>query len=527
MMKDRRVFHIADSRTLLAISYSWAGYGLIFLYLEPIIGSIASALVLLPVLVSAWYGGMAYSMLAAMASFSFNMYMYILAGAVSPTPLVHLAGNMLAVIFAFAVGIFSETRKHLAKEITQRKNAELELRQLNRRLGQEIEQRSEDLQKTNQKLRRELDIRRGAQQEVSYREAILETVSNIAEMALKADSWVTILPGALQQLGEAANVDRVYIFENSVGSRGQVLTHQIEEWHAPGVEDHGGDPKLASFDFRAKGFGRWVETLSQGQVINSDVDQMPAPEREFLSGQGVDSILIVPVFTGFEWWGSIGFDSVGKLRIWSKAEIEALSAAASILGASILREADYERTLLGWAKALELRDEETEGHTQRVTEITVRLAEKLGCSEQEIIHIRRGALLHDIGKMGIPDSILRKPGPLNDEEWKIMRRHPVYARDMLAPVLFLAPAVTIPLSHHERWDGTGYPMGLHGKDIPFAARIFSVVDVWDALSSDRPYREAWETERVSAYIQSHKGKLFDSEIVDAFFELIETENELA
>ena len=527
MTETHHPFHVIEQRILLAISYAWLAYGVLFLFLEPIIGPIASALVLLPVFIGAWYGGMAYAMLSAMVSFSFNMYMYILAAVAPLAPIEHIGGNMIALVFAFAVGVFSETRKQLADEIIQRKEVEEQLQRLNDRLSFEVEQRSSDLQTTNQKLRQELGNRKSAQHEAKYREAILETVSGIAEIALKADSWVTIIPDALRDLGLATNVDRVYLSENSMGRHSQVLTNQIEEWHAPGVEDHSNDPNLSNFDFQAQGFGRWVDVLSQGGIINSDVAQMPKAERDFLTKQGVDSILLVPVLTGFEWWGSIGFDSVGKIRIWSKAEIQALNAAASILGASILREADYERTLLGWAKALELRDEETEGHTQRVTELTVRLAEKLDCSEQEIIHIRRGALMHDIGKMGVPDNILRKPGPLTEEEWKIMRRHPVYARDMLAPVLFLAPAITIPLSHHERWDGSGYPMGLHGRDIPFAARIFAVADVWDALSSDRPYRAAWEKGRVEEYIRKQRGKLFDPEIVDAFFDLMKIETQHA
>ncbi|MEA2575068.1 MAG: hypothetical protein QOH93_2366, partial [Chloroflexia bacterium] len=151
----------------------------------------------------------------------------------------------------------------------------------------------------------------------------------------------------------------------------------------------------------------------------------------------------------------------------------------------------YDRTLEGWSGALDLRDKETEGHTQRVTEMAVRLARALGVRENALVHLRRGALLHDIGKMGIPDSILLKPGPLTDEEWVIMKRHPVYAHELLSPIDFLRPALDVPYCHHEKWDGTGYPRGLKGEQIPLSARIFAVVDVWDALSSNRPYRGAW------------------------------------
>jgi len=180
----------------------------------------------------------------------------------------------------------------------------------------------------------------------------------------------------------------------------------------------------------------------------------------------------------------------------------------------------YDLTLEGWSHALDLRDKETEGHTQRVTEMTVRLARALGLSEVELVHIRRGALLHDIGKMGIPDSVLLKPGPLTDEEWEVMRRHPVYAYEMLAPITYLTPALDIPYCHHEKWDGTGYPRGLKGETIPLAARLFAVVDVWDALNSNRPYRPAWPKEKVREHIQSLSGTHFEPRVVETFLNLI-------
>lgn len=178
----------------------------------------------------------------------------------------------------------------------------------------------------------------------------------------------------------------------------------------------------------------------------------------------------------------------------------------------------YEATLLGWSMALELRDQETQGHTRRVMDITEELARKMGIAEPELDHVRRGALLHDIGKMGVPDVILRKAGPLADEEWAIMRRHPEYARRFLANIDYLAPALDIPYCHHERWDGSGYPRGLAGEDIPLAARIFAVVDVFDALRSDRPYRKAWPKEATLRYIEEQAGKQFDPRVVKVFLE---------
>ncbi len=180
----------------------------------------------------------------------------------------------------------------------------------------------------------------------------------------------------------------------------------------------------------------------------------------------------------------------------------------------------YDTTIEGWAKALDLRDEETVGHSRRVTEMTVRLAERLGVSDEDLVHVRRGALLHDIGKMGVPDAILRKPGKLTDEEWVIMKRHTSHALDLLAPIPFLRPALDIPHFHHEKWDGSGYPGGLLGEQIPLAARIFAVVDVYDALTSDRPYRAAWSVERTVAHIRSESGKHFDPKVAEAFLTMI-------
>jgi putative nucleotidyltransferase with HDIG domain len=173
---------------------------------------------------------------------------------------------------------------------------------------------------------------------------------------------------------------------------------------------------------------------------------------------------------------------------------------------------------MGWARALDLRDKETEGHSQRVTRMTVRLAQALGVPEADIVQMRRGALLHDIGKLGIPDAILQKPGPLDENEWVVMRKHPVYAYEMLAPIPFLHTALDIPYYHHEKWDGSGYPLGLAGEDIPLAARIFAVVDVWDALTNDRPYRTAWTPERALNHIQSLVGTHFDPQVVAVFVE---------
>ncbi len=214
---------------------------------------------------------------------------------------------------------------------------------------------------------------------------------------------------------------------------------------------------------------------------------------------------------------------------WMFLEALAMQAAIAIDTAALFEQLQYahaelthsyDATIEGWSRALDLRDHETEGHSERVTELTLQLARRLQVPAEELDHIRRGALLHDIGKMGIPDHILLKPGPLSVDEWAIMREHPVHAFRWLAPIPFLRPALAIPYAHHERWDGSGYPRGLHGDQIPLAARIFAVVDVWDALRSSRPYRAAWSEEQTIAYLSSLAGTHFDPQIVETFLAML-------
>jgi len=209
--------------------------------------------------------------------------------------------------------------------------------------------------------------------------------------------------------------------------------------------------------------------------------------------------------------GSVGIIADITERKKAEQQIQALNADLLIA---------YDETLEGWARALDLRDNNTEDHSVRVMDLTMDLASAMGISEADMIHVRRGALLHDIGKMGIPDAILLKPGPLTEQEWGMMRMHPVFAYDMLSNIPFLRPALDIPYCHHEKWDGSGYPRGLSGEQIPLAARIFSIVDVWDALGSDRPYRGKWTKHKILEYIREETGTCFDPEIVELFLKMI-------
>ena len=240
----------------------------------------------------------------------------------------------------------------------------------------------------------------------------------------------------------------------------------------------------------------------------------PLTEQKYvrLNGEVID---VEAVSTGITYQGK----PAGQVLIRDITERKKAQASVLALNAELMHA--YDATIEGWSRALDLRDHETEGHSQRVTEMTLCLAVAAGLLPEELIHVRRGALLHDIGKMGVPDRILLKPGPLDDDEWRVMRRHPALAWEMLAPTEFLRPALDIPLCHHEKWDGTGYPQGLRGDEIPLPARLFAMVDVWDALISDRPYRKAWPRERVVDHLHSLAGTHFDPEIVPLFLQLLE------
>ena len=209
--------------------------------------------------------------------------------------------------------------------------------------------------------------------------------------------------------------------------------------------------------------------------------------------------------------------------------VTASHAAIAIGNAQLFREVErsnadlrlaYDATIAGWSRALDLRDHDTEGHTQRVADMTVRLARAFGLGEQAIVQIRRGALLHDMGKLGVPDAILLKPGRLTKAERTVMLRHPQYAYEMLSPIAYLSLALDIPRCHHEKWDGSGYPRGLAGEEIPLAARLFAVVDVWDALTNNRPYRKRWPQKKTLDYIRGQSGKHFDPRVVEVFLRLM-------
>ena len=269
-------------------------------------------------------------------------------------------------------------------------------------------------------------------------------------------------------------------------------------------------------------------------VLTTNAQEDPRFENQVsVAAYQLRSILCAPLKIKDELIGVIYVDNRARAGIFQAPDKKMITAFADQAAVAIdnaqlfedlqaknreLEEA-YQATLEGWVSALDMRDKETEGHTQRVTVLTQRLARFMGVDGDDLVHITRGALLHDIGKMAISDTILLKPSELTHDERELMKRHPVYAYDMLKRIEFLLPAIDIPHYHHEKWDGTGYPEGLKGEEIPFAARIFPVVDVWDALISNRPYRKGLPHDEVRARIKADSGTHFDPRVVDAFLQM--------
>ena len=300
--------------------------------------------------------------------------------------------------------------------------------------------------------------------------------------------------------------------------------------------DHGADWGFAGLGIRKSKVrlgegGAGIAAYERRVFHIADLNELPNPflRHELLENEKFITYYAVPLIAKGQVKGI--FEIFCRQRFEAEPEwldffdALAVQAAIAIDNATLFRKLQesnieltlaYDTTIEGWAKALELRDMETQGHTQRVAELTLKVACALGIREDELVHVRRGALLHDIGKMAVPDTVLLNTGPLTEEEQQIMRRHPAFAFDLLSPIYYLRPALDIPYCHHERWDGTGYPRGLKGEQIPLAARIFSMADNWDALISARRYREAWPPAKVAEYIRSQAGTKFDPNLVDIF-----------
>lgn len=370
---------------------------------------------------------------------------------------------------------------------------------------------------------RDITEKKGSELKIQQHLKYLIATHKIDSVILGSMELIPILKSVLEQVVKQVEVDAavVFVFKRQ--------TMALE--YATSVGFQGNEIEQLSFD---TSFPR--RAISENRIIFSPELSLN-PEKFVLQGalseEGFVSSVIEPL-TAKE-------KIIGVLQVFNRTKMEEDYAwtsnfegvgsqiAIAIEYANTLSDlkrsnADliqtYDDTIAGWSRAMDLRDKETEGHSLRVTELTLLLAKEFNLVDSDLVNIRRGALLHDMGKMGIPDSILLKPGKLSDAEWVVMRKHPQFALDILLPITYLCSALDIPYSHHEKWDGSGYPQGLKEKQIPLAARMFSVVDVWDALRSDRPYREAWSEEKVLEHIKAGSGSHFDPEVAETFLKMI-------
>jgi HD-GYP domain-containing protein (c-di-GMP phosphodiesterase class II)/putative methionine-R-sulfoxide reductase with GAF domain len=384
---------------------------------------------------------------------------------------------------------------------------------------------------------------------------LLSTIAEIAGNAIHRMQLHEQTRRQLQQLSALHQIDLAITSSPDIGNMLQILLDQvITQLRVDAACILLVDPNQQTFELAAgRGFttdaprnthlrfgeryaGRVV--LDQGTIFipNLKARYTNYPPSPSFEEEGFVSYLAIPLVAKNEVKGVLEIFHRSPLQHdpeWLDFLEALVSQAAIMIGYATLLEDlrrsnielnhAYDSTLEGWSRALEVRDHETRGHSQRVAELTLRLARAMGIPELDLIHIHRGALLHDVGKLGVPDSILSKAGPLDDAEREIMQKHPTLAFELLSPIAHLRPALDIPYSHHEKWDGTGYPRGLKGEEIPLSARIFAIVDVWDALTSDRPYRKAWSAPEVLSYIREQSGKHFDPQVVEAFLALLDHE----
>ncbi len=378
---------------------------------------------------------------------------------------------------------------------------------------------------------------------------LLNTIGELAASAIHRASLHEQTQRRVEQLAILHSIDRAISSSFDIRLTLNVVLDQLMQHAGVGaVSVLMLDPHVLILEYAAeRGFPRNVRKDSRLSLNQSYAGQVVLERRAVVAdltpSKGFDHLDAIAK-QGFTRYDGLPLIAKGKIKgvleVFSRqlsgaeqSRIEFLETVANGLAIAIdnmelfnnLQRSNselmiaYDTTLEGWSRALDLRDAETEGHTRRVTEMTLRLARAMNLNETETMHIKRGSLLHDIGKLGVPDNILRKPGPLTDDEWVIMRQHPQYAYDLLQPITFLAAALEIPYCHHEKWDGSGYPRKLKSEAIPLAARVFAVADVWDALRSDRPYRRGWDEEKVRDHIRQQNGIHFDPQVVEVFLGL--------
>jgi PAS domain S-box-containing protein/putative nucleotidyltransferase with HDIG domain len=356
------------------------------------------------------------------------------------------------------------------------------------------------------------------------REHEMEVIAQISEILRQNTSLNEISSAILDKIPDFLNVDAALICLDNKREGELLHYHGVGTWKA-----------LEGITL-PRGQGLAYHVMDSGELY---VNHTPASDPYFNFPELVQSMATLAGTPLIAQGKTLGALIVGSDHPMAEFELRLLVTVADITANGLQRARLYDQslqptqellnaynaTLEGWALALELRDKETQGHSKRIAEQTIRLARRMGYDESQMENLRQGALLHDIGKMGIPDTVLLKPGTLTEAEWAIMRKHPVYARDMLSQIPFFKGSIDIPYCHHEWWDGTGYPQGLEGKQIPLAARIFAIVDAWDALISNRPYRKAWDKKEALKHIVNQAGTHFDPEVVDAFVKMLQEEGE--
>ncbi len=364
--------------------------------------------------------------------------------------------------------------------------------------------------------------------ELRQRVARLETLHHIDAVITAGDELEPSLQPYVAAVRSGLGLDAVSVF--LLTNDGEHLELRATEGYRTPTPSHLAVPLNAGVAGAAAGRRQPIVTQGRQAIL----DSVEPAKRAMLAAEGFEVFAAVPMIARGQLRGVLeagnrqplgrGRELLGSLRelaVQGAILIDHAALLSDLRHSNEALRATYDATIEGWSRTLDLRDKETEGHSRRVTELSLALGHRLGLDEDALTNLRRGALLHDIGKMGVPDAILQKPGSLTNEEWTIMERHTTFARDLLWPITFLRPALDVPYSHHEKWDGSGYPEGLAGKDIPLPARIFAVADVYDALTSDRPYRPAWDRSRALEHIRKQAGKHFDPAVVDAFLSLMQ------
>ena len=417
-----------------------------------------------------------------------------------------VTGDLLSRALRYAV------ERHSSRVALQRAINDLELR---------VSERTAALRETNGQLQRQLELRNVAETQLQRQLQRMAALRTIDIAIISSFDLRMTLSVFLEQVNTQVGVDAsaVLIFNPQMQKLDVAAVHG---WHMlNGVQNR----LRLDDDFAGKAVIErrlvFIPDIKQGDLHGTRSGVLI--RENFVSYYGVPLVAKGQVKGVLEIFNRTPLESDSEREEF--LESLATQAAIAIDNSELFDEIQrshvelalaYETTLEGWSRASDWRDRESEGHTQRLVDITIRLGRAVGLSEAELVHVRRGVLLHDIGKMAVPDAILHKNGPLDDEEWIEVRKHPAYSAELLNPIVYLRPALEIPLYHHEKWDGSGYPYGLKGETIPLAARVFAVVDVWDALRSQRPFRSGWPEERVREYLREQSGIQFDPKIVAVF-----------